>query len=147
MDVAFNLRQRGQRHGLAAHDAGDLPTNEHVLAGDHTRHPAVFTDNDLRGLHVTVDLTVNLQHTTAGDFQALAKDPEIVANHGLAVAFRTAGAMLRALGTVRRNRARLERVGPGRRVTRKHEIPLLRRCLTTRSQPHCGMVELCQPRV
>ena len=80
MDIALDLGRALQRDGLGANGAGDLTAHHHLLTGDQSRDLALFANDHLGGLHITLDLAVDLQDATADDPQSLADDPQIIAD-------------------------------------------------------------------
>ena len=50
-----------ERNVLRTNDARDFAANDDLLAGDHTSHLALLTDDDFHSLDVAFDLAVDLQ--------------------------------------------------------------------------------------
>jgi len=69
-----------QRNVLRTNNARHFPTDDNLLAGDHAGDLATFADDNLDGLHVTLDFTVNLKQTSPNDLEPLAHDLQIVAD-------------------------------------------------------------------
>jgi len=78
VDVAVDLRRGLKGNGFSAYDARDSAANDHLLTRDHAGHPALLAHDNLGGLNVTLDLTIDLQNTTADDLQSLSNDFEVV---------------------------------------------------------------------
>jgi hypothetical protein len=48
-----------------ANDTGDFAAYDDLLARDHTGHLALLTDDDLRRLHIALDLAIDLKGAAA----------------------------------------------------------------------------------
>jgi hypothetical protein len=78
MDVPLYLRLGLECNCLPADDTRDRTSDYHLLTRDHSRHSAFLADNNFYGHHVTLNLTIDLKHSTADDLQPLAHDLEVV---------------------------------------------------------------------
>src|SRR5262245_43205985 len=123
MNVAFHLRGRLQRHGPGADGTRDLAAHGYLLASDQSRDLTLSTDDHFGGLHVALNLSVNLKDTPANDPQSpLPDNLKIIADDRLVATVGGTGSMLlnggnrRTIGSSRWL-ARLRR-----RATRKHEL-------------------------
>ena len=132
-----------ERNVLRTNDARDFAANDDLLAGDHTSHLALLTDDDFHSLDVAFDLAVDLQGSAADDLESLPHDLQIVADDRFVAAGRGAQVRLRPI-RARARRAAFNCFGLECRVTLEHGIP--QRCCWSHRCESCGqhMVELCR---
>ena len=78
MDVGFDMAGRLQGNRVSANDAQNSAAHDHLLACDHPRHLALFTNQNLGRLNVTLYVAIDLQRASAKDLEPLADDLEIV---------------------------------------------------------------------
>src|SRR6476661_8223048 len=129
----------------SADDTGDFAADDYVLSGNHTRHLALLTDNYLRALHVSLDLSVDLQHTPTDNFQPLPDDLQVVANHRFVGRCRSVRAEQSAVCVAAIGLARRELLWIRRRGTREHGIPQTNGVgprVATASSSHGGIVSV-----
>src|SRR5262245_20007892 len=123
MNITFHLGGRLQGHRLGADRTGDLATHCYLLASDQPRDLTLSTDNHFGGLHVALNLTVNLKDTAANDPQSpLPDNLKIVADDRLVATVGGTGSILLNGGnrrTIGASRG-LNRFWRG--ITRKHEL-------------------------
>src|SRR5204863_7048905 len=105
-----------------ANDAIDLTAHDHLLTRDHAGHLAPLADDDLGGLHISLDLAIDLQHAATDDLEPLANDLEVVADHRLLPARRGAEPVL-CSAAIETGFAGLGPFGLGRRATHEHGSP------------------------
>src|SRR5262245_26850355 len=146
MNIAFDLGGALQGDRLGTDGSRDLAAYHHLLTGDQARYLALLADDHFGGLHVALDLTVDLQNAAADDAQPLADDTQIVADDRFITTLRRPRTPLRTIDHRRGGRSRRarlgKRVGLGRRVTRKHEDPPDQRLCNEDQQQE--MVKLCR---
>src|SRR5262245_15037784 len=95
MNVALHLRGRLQRHRPGTDRTGNLAAHCHLLASDQSRDLTLSTDDHFGGLHVALNLPVNLKDTPANDPQSpLPNNFKIVADDRLVATVGGTGSML-----------------------------------------------------
>ena len=83
MHVGFDVTGGLQGNRLRADDAQDCTAHDHLLSRDHPRHSPLFPDEDLGGLHVTLDVAIYLQCAATNNLEPPTDDLEVVAYHRL----------------------------------------------------------------
>ena len=78
--IALDLGRGLEGDRFCANDARDFAAHHDLLARNHAGDFATFADDNLDGLHIAFDLTVNLKEAPADDFEPLAHDLQIVAD-------------------------------------------------------------------
>ena len=144
VDIALDLGRGLQGDRFCANDARDFAAHHDLLTCNHAGDFATFTDDNLDGLHVAFDFTVNLKQTSPNDLEPLAHDLQIVADDRFVAAGRGAQVRLRPIRAVGASRAAFNCFGLECRVTLEHGIP--QRCCWPHRCESCGqhMVELCR---
>src|SRR5262245_39738200 len=123
MNVAFHLRGRLQRHGPGADGTGDLAAHCYLLASDQPRDLTLGTDDHFGGLHVALNLSVNLKNAAANDPQSpLPNTLKIVADDRLVATVGGTASMLLNGGNRQTIEASRELARLLRRATVKHEL-------------------------
>ena len=60
MNIGLDVARGLEGHRLRANDTQDRAAHNHLLARDHPGHSALFTNEDLGRLNITLDVTINL---------------------------------------------------------------------------------------
>src|SRR5262245_58071212 len=81
MKITLDMGRTLQGDFPTANNTRDRTANDHIHSSDHTCHLALLTDNHLRALNVPLDLSVDLQDTSAKNLESLPYNLEVVTNH------------------------------------------------------------------
>jgi len=88
MDVGFDVTRRLQSNRNPTNVSGNGAAHDDPLGRDRPRDPALLADDHLGAPNVALNFSIDLQCALADDFEALADDLQIIANHGLRKRFR-----------------------------------------------------------
>jgi len=82
MDVGFNVTGRLQIDRDTANDSQHGAAHDYSVGRNRAGYLASVADDHLNALDITLDVAIDLQRALADYLQALARDGEVVADHG-----------------------------------------------------------------